>query len=271
MQNDDGGFLIINNISLSSKAPALRGEDNFLDLVIGKLEKAMRIAQERNLIPVITGTFATKGLDVELFKRLYPVLNQYPELVIIASGNMLEKRSGEVKPRTMLDLVKSMNLCEVLAPADEQEVEVYFDGFILRLTVGEKGEFAISTVDEETDSVTRVIGSDERIPSITRLTHDEIQKPAQVTIVTGKEVSFIDIETKPPLFMDTRFDINRNDDDFSSELVNQLKELFDRTNEEQPEVEMSDQLKSIFEDKKTSERAKRIVLQIQKDVELMPG
>lgn len=260
------GFMMINNVNLSSRPPALRGEEDYLHVVVQKLERAIEMAYQKELIPVICGDFALKALDIELFKGIYPVLARYPDLLILASGLMLDKRTGEIKERSLLDLVRTMNLCEIICPADEQAVEIFARGSILRLTVAGKGDFVVSRVDDP-DNPERLLDSSEKLPVLSRITQEQAAGPSMVSVIDSEGVSQLTIESRSPIFIDTRFDINRQDDDFSSELAVKLNELFERTTEEQPDIEIDDQLKAIFKDLGTSSEAQRIIFDIQKHTE----
>lgn len=83
-----GGVLFIGDPHVSSRRPGRRFDD-FLSTVLGKLEEAAQIANEQDLLPVITGDLIHRAGEnsIELVHRLGEVLRKFKHTPIDIEGN----------------------------------------------------------------------------------------------------------------------------------------------------------------------------------------
>lgn len=83
------GFLHIGDPHNSSRRPGTRNDSDFTATVIGKLEQAAAIANDRNLIPIILGDLFDREHDTQdrMMTLLVRVLNKFNIKPFVLAGN----------------------------------------------------------------------------------------------------------------------------------------------------------------------------------------
>lgn len=256
-----GGMMLINGLNLSMTPPPLRAEEDYGRRVLKKLEKALQIAQERNLIPVLCGTIARKSWDMDVFKALFKVAARYPEMVVIAQGDMLD-RYGNIRAKTILDLLDATGNTEIFSPGNERPLELFLEKGVFRLVPAEGGEFNVHYMAEG-ESLPKFVVSQNELPQLGRITQASVCGPASVVVLEEGEIELVEIEKAKPILSDAKYDVGDDGSaPFKSELVARIDTMLNK-GEPGEEQTTDQQLKDIFIEQETSLEAREIVLALK--------
>jgi len=261
LSSNPGGMMLINGLNLSMTPPPLRGEEDYGLRVLKKLEKALQIAQDRGLTPILCGQVARKSWDMDVFKALFKVAARYPEMVVIAQGDMLD-RNGNVRPKTILDLLDATGNTEIFSPGNENLMELFLEKGMFRLVPAEGGEFNVHYLPDG-ESLPKFVVSQNELPQLGRITQSSVCEPASVVVLEEGEIEVVPIEKAKPILSDAKYDVGDDGSaPFKSELVARIETMLNKG--EPGEAQTTDeQLKDIFTEQGTSLEAREIVLNLK--------
>lgn len=262
------GIMLINGIHLSVNPPPMRAEENYFELIEAKLTKALELSCEMDLLPILCGPLAQRYWDMDIFKLLFRLAGRYPQMLIIGEGNMLT-RTGELKPKSTLDLLSSTGGCEIMTPLSNRNFSIVCNNVEYHFTLDSEGGFHVS-IDQGNGSK-HVIARLEDLPRLARVTQLSASEDASVVCIRNSALEPFTIEKGRPILSDARFDVSDIEDHFSSQLVSRLSQMLALSDSEEPSRTVEDKLKSIFEKLETPAEARSIVLDLQEKVGASEG
>lgn len=258
------GIMLINGLHLSMTPPPVRSEPDYGDRVFKKMETALSIAEDRNLIPVICGPLSRRAWDMAIFKRLFEVISRHPQVVFVPYGDMLNKR-GEVKPNTIMDLIASTSNVDVFSPANEDVFEAFLDQGVFRLVPAEGGEFNVSFQGHDDSRGTFVISRDQ-LPHLARVTLAWVKEPSSVVVLEGSSHEVVVIDKTEPVLSDAKYDVIEDvDPEFESQLVSRIQAMLS-AGETEDNRTTDEQLKEVFQEMETSLEARSIIMSLKDHV-----
>lgn len=112
------GFLWIGDPHITARKPGRRLDDSFLDTTIYKLEQALDIAKENDLIPVITGDLVDIAYEHKVIVPLIKALMGRGAITLVGNHDF---KDGSLK-NTTLEILSASEVLEPLVTADDIKI-----------------------------------------------------------------------------------------------------------------------------------------------------
>lgn len=164
---DADGFLFVGDPHLSSTKPGRRvePEHTIIGIITDKLDQAMDIANERNLVMVILGDLFDKAKDSKalLMTKLFRILRKAKHPVLCMPGNH-DLLATDVTDDTALAAVEATGLLQLMQDSNAVNATFIFKG----VTVALGATFHDDTI------LKSVVGLDNVAPTTVWVTHHDI-------------------------------------------------------------------------------------------------
>lgn len=119
------GFLFIGDVFINTTAPGRRIDQDFFSTVKGKLKFCMNLAEEKELVPVITGQMFYKTFDIKALTEIIPYIRD-SGIHVLPSSMDWNKKKCSLLSKSTLGILSATGILNVLC--DDNNLELDIDG-----------------------------------------------------------------------------------------------------------------------------------------------